>query len=93
MNTLQMIKNIPTIDGRNYVEWTKSFNNILQITWPFPSKIVSGYYLDLRGQNQSLERTDKGRKNADGIQMKILTVVTALRPGTQQMSIYSVCYG
>ena len=35
MNTLQMIKVIPTIDGRNYVEWTRSFNEILQITWPF----------------------------------------------------------
>ena len=43
MNTLQMIKTIPTFDGgRNYVEWTRSLNDILQITWPFLSKIVSG---------------------------------------------------
>ena len=43
MNTLQMIKIIFTFDGRNYVEWTRSFNGILQITWPFLSKlIVSG---------------------------------------------------
>ena len=41
MNMLQMIKMIPTFDGRNYVEWTKSFNGILQITWPFLSKNVS----------------------------------------------------
>ena len=32
-NALQMIKMIPTLfDGRNYVEWTRSFNDILQIT-------------------------------------------------------------
>ena len=42
MNTLQMIKMIFTFDGRNYVEWTRSFNDILQITWPFLSKTVSG---------------------------------------------------
>ena len=42
MNTLQMIKIIPTFDGRNYVEWTRSFNAILKITWSFLSKIVSG---------------------------------------------------
>ena len=42
MSTLQMIKMLPTYDGRYYVEWTRSFNDILQITWPFLSKIVSG---------------------------------------------------
>ena len=42
MITLQMIKMISTFDGRNYVEWTRSFNYILQITWPFLRKIVSG---------------------------------------------------
>ena len=42
MNTLQMIKMIPTFEGRNCLEWTRSFNDILQTTWPFLSKIVSG---------------------------------------------------
>ena len=42
MNTLQMIKMIPTCEGRNCVEWTRSFNDILQTTSPFLSKIVSG---------------------------------------------------
>ena len=42
MNMLQMIKIMSTFDGRNYVEWTRSFNDILQITWPFLSKIVCG---------------------------------------------------
>ena len=42
MNTLQMIKMMPTLDGRDYVEWTKSFNTILQITWRFLSKIAPG---------------------------------------------------
>ena len=40
MDTLQMIKMIPTFDGCNYVEWTRSFNDIPKITWPFLSKIV-----------------------------------------------------
>ena len=40
MNTLQMIKMIPTCDGRNYIEWTRSFNDIPKLTWPFLSKIV-----------------------------------------------------
>ena len=43
MNTLQMIKMIPThYDGRNYIDWTISFNYILEITRPLLSKIVSG---------------------------------------------------
>ena len=41
MNTLQMIKIIPKFDGRTYIERTRSFNNILQITWSFQGKIVS----------------------------------------------------
>ena len=41
MDTLQMIKMIPTFDGCNYVEWTRSFNDIPKITWPFLSKISS----------------------------------------------------
>ena len=40
MNTPKTIKMIPTFGGRNYVEWTRSFNDILQITWPFLSKLV-----------------------------------------------------
>ena len=42
MNTLRMIKMTPTFDGRNYVIWTRSFKDILEITWPFLNKIVSG---------------------------------------------------
>ena len=41
-NTLQMITTIPKFNGSNFVEWTRSFNDILQIPWPFLSKIVSG---------------------------------------------------
>ena len=40
INTLQMIKMIPTFDRSDFVEWTRSFNDILQISWPFLSKIV-----------------------------------------------------
>ena len=40
-STLQMINSIPKFDGTDYVEWSRSFNDILQIYWPFLSKIVS----------------------------------------------------
>ena len=41
-STLQMTNSIPKFDGTDYVEWSRSFNDILQISWPFLSKIVSG---------------------------------------------------
>ena len=41
-STLQMINSIPKFDGTDYVEWSRSFDDILQISWHFPSKIVSG---------------------------------------------------
>ena len=41
-NTPSTITTIPKFNGSNYVEWTRSFNNILKIPWPFLSKIVSG---------------------------------------------------
>ena len=37
-----MINFIPKFDVTGYVEWSRSFNNILQIDWSFLSKIVSG---------------------------------------------------
>ena len=64
MNTLQMIKIIPTFDGRNYVEWTRSFNDILQITWRFLSKIVSGLE---RPEPAILRENIGGEENASGI--------------------------
>ena len=42
MNTLQMIEINPKFDGENFVEWIRSFNFILQIAWPFLSKIIYG---------------------------------------------------
>ena len=36
-----MINSVPKFDGTDYVEWSRSFNDILQISWPFLSKIVS----------------------------------------------------
>ena len=38
---LQMIKIIPKFDESNIFERTRLFNDILQITWPFLSSIVS----------------------------------------------------
>ena len=41
-STLQMINSISKFNGTDYGEWSRSFNDILQISWPFLSKIVSG---------------------------------------------------
>ena len=41
-STLQMLNSIPKFDDTDYVEWSRSFNDILQISWPFLSKLVSG---------------------------------------------------
>ena len=58
-----MIKMILTFDGRNYVEWTRSFNDILQMTWPFLSKIVPG----LERPEQILREGREGEENAGDI--------------------------
>ena len=39
---LQMINSIPKFDRTDCVEWFRSFNDILQISWLFLRKIVSG---------------------------------------------------
>ena len=42
-STLKMINSIPKHDGTDFVEWSRIFNDILQISWHFLSKmIVSG---------------------------------------------------
>ena len=99
-----MTETIPRFDGSNLVEWARSFNDVLQITWPFPRKIVSGLErpepisreyregekntsnFDHSGSNPS-KLSAHGWRNPD---KEPLTVVTTLRPGTQQMSIYLV---
>ena len=37
-----MINSITKFDGADYVEWSRSFNDILQISWPLLRNIVSG---------------------------------------------------
>ena len=41
-STFQMTNSTPMFDDTDYVEWSRSFNDILQISWPFLRKIVSG---------------------------------------------------
>ena len=41
-STLQKMNSIPKLDGTDFVEWSRLFNDILQISWPFLGKIVSG---------------------------------------------------
>ena len=40
--TLQMINSIPEFDGTDYVGYSMSLNDILQISWLFLKKVVSG---------------------------------------------------
>ena len=105
MNTLQMIKMIPTFDGLNYVEWTRIFNDMLLITWLL-SKIVSELErsepiprenrggeekasdIDDIDSNPSEVSADESRNSDEN-----LAIVTTLRPGTQQMTMYSVSCG
>ena len=42
MDSLRVIKTISKSDRNNFVELTKLFNDILQISSPSPSKIASG---------------------------------------------------
>ena len=41
-STLQMFNSIPKFDGTDCMEWSRSFNDTLQTSWSFLSKIVSG---------------------------------------------------
>ena len=41
-STLQMITSVSKFYGTTYVAWTRSFNDILQISWSFLNKIISG---------------------------------------------------
>ena len=58
INTLKMFTTIPKFDGGNFVEWTRYFNDILQITWPFLRKIAS----ELERPEPIREKTEKRRK-------------------------------
>ena len=101
MNILQMIKTIPKFDGENFVEWTRSFNGILQLSWHFLSKIVSGFERQepilLRGNREredtgAFDDNDSIPRGVSGHDSGSLNEkpqkVTTFRPGTQQMSIY-----
>ena len=68
MNTLRMVKMIPKFDGRNYIERTRSFNDLLQITWSFQRKIVS-----------ELERLEPiFRERREGEKKKIVISMTTI---------------
>ena len=43
INTLQMFETVPGFDRENFVEWTRSFRDTLQLSWPFLSKIISEF--------------------------------------------------
>ena len=55
MNTLQTIKMIPKYDRNIFIEWARYFNDVLQLSWLFLSKIISGF----ENQIQSSEGVKK----------------------------------
>ena len=59
INTLNMFTTISNkFDGSNFVEQTRYFNDILQITWPFLRKVVS----ELERPEPNREKMEKWRK-------------------------------
>ena len=68
MNTPQMIKRIPKIDGSNFVEWARSSHDILQTTWPLLRKLESGLERPESTPRENIE----GKKNT-----KVIVVLTA----------------
>ena len=63
MNTLQMIEIIPKFDGENVVEWTRSLNDILQIAWPFLSKMI----YELKRPEPILSGSREGKGNTSDL--------------------------
>ena len=87
-STLQMINSIPKFDGTDYVEWSRSFNDILPISWPFLSKKVSG--------QEKLEPIPSSREEEIPLRIVMMTrvilmnvyspMLMILRLGIQQMN-------
>ena len=86
-STLQMMKSIPKFDGPDYVEWSRLFDDILQIFWHFLSKIVS----ELKKTESILRRREEdpneGRDNDTVILMNVRPpMLMTLRFKIQQMN-------
>ena len=64
--TLEMINSIPKFDDTDDVEGTKSFSDILQISSPFLSKIVSGLEKPKHILKSREEDPKKGSDNVTG---------------------------
>ena len=88
-STLQMINPIPKFDGTDFVEWSRSLYDILQISWPFLDKRVSG----LKKPEPILRRSrEEDPIEGSGYETGILTNVNPpmlmiLMLGIQQMNI------
>ena len=69
-STLHMTNSIPKFDGTEFVEWSRSFNDIMQISWPFLSKIVSRLEKSepiLRSREEDpIDGSDDDTGNTDG---------------------------
>ena len=55
-----MIKPIPKFNGLDLVGWTRSYNDILQISWPFLSKIIF--------ESERLEPTSRSGSREEGVE-------------------------
>ena len=84
-STLQMINSIPKFDGTDYVKWSRSFNDILQKSWPFLSNIVSGLKKTSREVGRKMPLRVVMMKR--GILMNVNPpMLMTLRLGIQQMN-------
>ena len=103
MGTMQTIKSIPNFGRINFIERTRSFNDILQISWPFLSRIIYGIK---RPEPIPRGGSREGVENSRGIDDKTILILLRLvimirailmnenlsmmmtsRLGVQQMSI------
>ena len=84
-----MINSIPKFDSSDYVEWSRSFNDILQISWLFLRKIVSGLEKPkpiLRSREEDpIESSDYDTGDIDERELSNVDDMT-LRLGIQQTS-------
>ena len=69
MNTLQRIKTIPTFDKENFVESTRSLDDIPHIAWPLLSKTISGLDIPepIPRENKEGEESTSGLDDSDFI--------------------------
>ena len=85
-----MINSVSKFDGTDYVEWSRSFDDIMQISWPFLCKIVSGLEKPEPILRSTAEDPTGGRDNDDTAILMNMNplILMILRLGVQLTNTY-----